>query len=408
MFSFRYLYFFVAMIFAVFGNSYISDYIGYTMRTTVAFTLLCIYCIYKYNKGEYVKKIDGTFWYFLTIGITIVVFHFLLGHDYFQAMLCMIFLPCFFSLFFDRLTYQELRIIRLTVIIFYISNCSMAIWEHYAHDYFIPHTVASIDELEIWSFRARAMLGHPLANVLIMSPMIVYIMSSDMKFYFRLLLLMFGVYALLCFNTRSGILTTMACCIPIIYMEIKKKKTTAKWLYTIIIFVSAVLATNYVLNNEIGGRLINLSKSEGFLTDGNSIVRIQILRFYEYIKIDDLLLGSPENSEHIMTSMGMMGIENGAIFIILYYGLLCGLPLIWILFLFYYKRMGVLSNIQRWAILLCYWGIGMTNPHIAFYLSWYYFFFDFYAFIPTKTYFTKINPQRHIEILRTNNKNILY
>lgn len=378
----RYIYFFIAMIFAVFGNTYISDYIGYTMRTTVAFTLLLIYCIFKLSKGEYSHKLDKSYWLFLWTGILLYLFHVILGHDYFQSMLTMVYLPCIFYIFFLKFNTKERKIIQVSLLIFFVTNCIMAIWEHYHVTYFIPYEIPKIDLEESWTFRARAMLGHPLANALIMSTMIVYILASDLDFKIKMFFFLLGEYALLCFNTRSGILVTTCCSLPIIIKNIKhKRKSTRKYYYFIIVGF-LVYATSYVLNSEIGGRLVNLSSDQGFLNDSSSLARLEILDFVNYISLQDFLYGNPNGYERILVVMNLMGVENGFVTIVLYYGVIGGVLLFVFMNKFYWNNMKKLGKLERCCIFICYWGIGFTNPHIAYSLAWYYFFFDYFAFIP--------------------------
>lgn len=382
----RYIYFFFAMIFAVFGNTYISDYIGYTMRTTVAFTPLVLYCIYKFTKGDYSNKTDNTYKYLVIVGILIVIVNLLLGNNYIQSMLTMIFLPCLFYIFFLRLNKKEKSIFRLSLLIFFITNCLIAIWEYKNQTFFIKHEIDERDLLESWSFRARALLGHPLANALIMSPMILYILISDLDIKIRLALFAIGEYALLCFNTRSGVLATTICAIPLLYKELKKTRKSVRKYYYLMTFVIGVLSVIYVINNNIGGRLVNISSSEGFLSDDSSLARLEILKFVDYISIDELIFGSPDGYENLLIAMNLMGVENGLITLILTYGIFLGVALAFCLILFYWKRMVYLGKIERICIMACYIGIGLTNPHIAFALAWYYFLFDFIAFIPNNAY----------------------
>ena len=372
------------MIFAVFGNSYISDYIGYTMRTTVAFTLLLIYCIFKLSKGEYSHKLDKSYYLFLWTGILIYLFHVILGHDYFQSMLTMVYLPCIFYVFFLKFNTKEKKIVQVSLLIFFVTNCIMAIWEHYQVSYFIPHEISKIDLEESWTFRARAMLGHPLANALIMSTMIVYILASDLDFKIKMLFFLLGEYALLCFNTRSGILVTTCCSCPIIFKNIKLQKKSSRKYYFLIIFSFFVYATYYVLNSEIGGRLVNLSSNQGFLNDSSSLARLEILDFVNYISLEDFLYGNPDGYERILVVMNLMGVENGFVTIVLYYGIFGGVLLFVFMNKFYWNSMKKLGMLERSCIFLCYWGIGFTNPHIAYSLAWYYFFFDYFAFTPNR------------------------
>lgn len=382
----RYIFFFLAMIFAVFGNTYISDYIGYTMRTTVAFTLLILYCLYKFTKREYAYQTDKTYKHLIIVGLIIVIVHFLLGHDYFQAMLTMVFIPCLFYIFFIRLNKKERSIFRLALIILFLVNCSIAIWEHHNQTYFIQHEISKIDLLESWSFRARALLGHPLANALIMSPMILYILISDLNIKIKLVLFAIGEYALLCFNTRSGLLATTICALPLLYKEIKRQNKSVRKYYYITISIIGLLSLIYVPNNDIGGRLVNISSSEGFLSDGSSLARLEILDFADYISTDELMFGSPESYDKLLIAMNLMGVENGLVTLILTYGIFLGIALAFCLIMFYWKRMAHLGKVERLCIMACYVGIGLTNPHIAYSLAWYYFLFDFIAFIPWKNY----------------------
>lgn len=383
--SFRYIFFLIAAILAAFGNTYISDYIGYTMRTTVAFSAMLLYCIYKYFKGEYLHKVDKPYKVFLISGLIIIVFHLILGHNYFQSMFSMILLPSIFYLFFTCFNSKEKKLFRFAVILFFICNSLMAIWEHYHETYFIPYVVSDLDLEDTWTFRSRAMLGHPLANALIMSTMTLYILASDLKIKTKMVLFALGMWALLCFNTRSGVLATAACSVPLLYTTIKEQKKHTRKYYVILLAILSIFAIRYVVSSDLGGRVVNLSKSDGLFNDNSSLARLEILDFVDYISKTDLLFGNPNSYDQLLISMHQMGIENGVVTIILWYGLIFGGLLIFALCYFYWTRMACLGKINRICIFACYWAIGLTNPHIAYSLAWFYFFFDFFAFAPFKS-----------------------
>lgn len=136
------------------------------------------------------------------------------------------------------------------------------------------------------------------------------------------------------------------------------------------------------MNSDIGGRLVNLSSNQGFLNDSSSLARLEILDFVNYISLEDFLYGNPDGYERILVVMNLVGVENGFVTIVLYFGIIGGVLLFVFMNKFYWDNMKKLGMLERSCIFICYWGIGFTNPHIAFALAWYYFFFDYFAFIP--------------------------
>ena len=84
----------------------------------------------------------------------------------------------------------------------------------------------------------------------------------------------------------------------------------------IIVLVAFIFFYDLIIHTDFGGRLIN---HESGYNDDSTMARIEVLSFADYLSWNQLLWGDFELSEYLMNVMGLAGIENGYISILLIY-----------------------------------------------------------------------------------------
>lgn len=383
--SLKYILFFVSTTLCLFGMSNFADVIGIHQRTVLSFTLLLLYCLKYLNKKRFNYTFDKSYILLLIIGFLIVAFQLVLGRNYFKSILSYCFLPCIISYFFERLDLKQTNILRKAVLLFYVTNCIMAIIERITSTVYIGYNTFTDFEIvreEDWEFRSSALLGHPLANTIVMVPMLLCIMASSMQWKNKMFCYFLGIIAMFCFNARSGILMALICSVPAIVDNLKEQDKKERRRNIVLFSLCFVFAGYYIINSDLSGRLFKLAEETGFLNDSSSLARLEILSFSDYLNTFDLLWGNPDSYNRLLITMNLVGIENGIISILIYQGVILGIPLLCIMWYFNWKRFAEYKNTHRWMIFIGLYGIGLTNPHLQQGMVWIYILLCSFAFNP--------------------------
>ena len=118
--------------------------------------------------------------------------------------------------------------------------------------------------------------------------------------------------------------------------------------------------------------------------DNSTMARLAAFEVLEHLDVNDILFGdvSEENVFYAMQKLNIRYIENGIVMLLMQFGLLFGILTIILLLLLQIKKLSVYKKWQRLIILLLFYTIGMTNPHLSNPIQWMMFFLAFYAFTP--------------------------
>jgi hypothetical protein len=112
------------------------------------------------------------------------------------------------------------------------------------------------------------------------------------------------------------------------------------------------------------------------------MARLEAFRAFDYLNNSELLIGGNHLNDKVAAKMHLAAVENGIISILLDYGIVLGIPLLWYLFLFQKEKLSVFPWWNKWLILLLFYGIGFTNPHLSNPMQWFIFICSYYAFRP--------------------------
>lgn len=330
-----------------------------------------------YNLKKYAIRI-------IFIGIFGFVFKLSCGQAIvFPRYFTLFFLPYLFSIYLEQAKAAELRIIRNILILFLIVQSSIALYERLTY----TTLLASEDDFFVmvegqnWTFRASGLLGHPLANAMSISTLLAFVMCSSMKFPKKLLLVLIAYIALLCFNERGYILISTFVLIVYLggtYNKLLRKEKMFIWMICI---PAVIWLFSYLQTSDWGGRLFN---TESASSDHNAQVRLLALSAFSYLDFGQLVVGSPTNYEYVLNKMALAGIENGVVSIILYHGLLIGVIALVFWGIFQFNKLQDFGKLQKYLILIAFYGIGITNPHLTNPYQWMIFLLSIYSFKPSK------------------------
>lgn len=348
-------------------------------RTTIAYipmTFIILLEIIKkqiyINKSELLIIIWGIISFFLKLSID--------QGDVFKRYLTFFILPFLFINYLDKISKRQRKILQKIIFSFLIIECSMAVFERATFTTLLDNNSYNIMNEEMaWTFRSSALLGHPLGNAMAVSVVNIFILCSQLNNKTKISYYIIAMISLICFNERGNIIISFLASIPPLYSLYKNESVYHKKLITYILIPLSCIFIYFLSITDLGGRLFNINHTQ----DGSSFARIEALKSLLYLSPQNLLLGNPNNYEYLLNRMNLAGIENGIITLLIYHGLIIGVPAILLLLTFHYRKLNIAYlPLQKWLILITFYGIGVTNPHISNPYQWFLFICAYYAFRP--------------------------
>ena len=288
--------------------------------------------------------------------------------------------PFILSIYLKGLGSNTLKLIRIIILLFFVLECTLAIYERLFLINLFPYFTDSdgLYLMEDWAFRSSSFRGHPLSNALTVSIISGFILlSNELKAKVKLPLLIMGLFSLFCFNARGAILIWTLLLIIYFINNFKKGfSSPVTTLVKVVIALPIIGAIIYFLStSSFGGRIFNSG-----VIDGSSSTRLDVFDFYKYISFEDLLLGNKYNYTYVMNMLGAAGVENSIIVLILKYGLI--FAFIAIVFYFIWVKQKLIND-SLWAkfvLIFSFLMVGMTNNSLAGFFPWCLFVICYYAF----------------------------
>ena len=258
------------------------------------------------------------------------------------------------------------RALAAMLLVFYLLETGIAVYErltwHLVFGWIPEQTIGG--DMTMTHFRSTALLGHPLANALIVSVLMSFFLISPFKQKYKYLLWFIGFIAVLCFNARGATIGNVVIfCVYFLYTQFYSKKHPYKHKMRSLMFVAVLagIACYLIMNGYIGGRLI-----ENDLDDGSAQVRIDIWRVFSKYDVKTFLFGvSHNNLDMIMFSLGLYATENYWLDWVFRLGLFFLLPYV----LLYGKVIRAeylgYSKIDMFLTLITFLGISSTNNSLS-------------------------------------------
>lgn len=382
------LYFASSILVLLFVSSNVSLVLGIDSRRTTAVIPILFYLVYQVILGnvEY-NKVDKKIKIIICVGLLSSIILSLFPQGDFRYFLTFSVTPFCIYAYFDQMTEWERKILRKCLLFFFLVESGLAIYERVTYSLLIDIK----DELtnfevsgETWTFRSQALFGHPLANSLIVSTINVFVLASDtISNRNKYLIFLITFIAILCFNSRGNIIVVVFTSLPFLFSIYRNSVINFKivsWLFVLMLIVFIINLQNI----NLGGRLFNVSLDS---TDSSTMARLVAFDIFNYIDSQSLLWGM-EIETYLKIAAARMDvhyIENGIVTILLRFGLIFGLPLIILFIKLQYTKLNAFGCWQRIIILLSFYIIGFSNPHLTNPIQWIIFFFALYAFEPQQT-----------------------
>lgn len=296
------------------------------------------------------------------------------GNANFVGIFFLILLPI---LYINKMkTYKLLgsNIFRVEAVILYLINCAMCIVEYNLHVNFLSYDLSYFDH-----FRATGLWIHPLFNALITCICMLFILLSNMRKHYKIVLYIIGIYTMFTFDARAATIMLLASSIYILYTQ---KVLQIKYgIYFVIFLTIGYKFYNYLAASGMGGKLLMLSK-DTLSEDSSTMARLVALDILFDSSWHDLLCGV-RNKEAIFNSYGIIAIENSFIDLTLTYGLITSSSF----FILYCKELnnmmiGTLEKKYRYLIISTFILVGMVCTALTEYFVWLAFITFFYGFFP--------------------------
>ena len=253
------------------------------------------------------------------------------------------------------------------LLLFYLLETGLAVFERLTWNLvFGWANTHSVDmDLTVTDFRSTALLGHPLANALIVSTIMSFLLISPIKSKYKYLLWFWGLLAIMCFNARGAIIgNAIVFVLYMIYTLIFNNKISSIKKFRLFFLVLLLSGIGFYLlsNGYVGGRLM-----ESGVNDESSQVRIDIWTVFIKYDLSSFLLGVDSHDlDMILYSLSLYATENywldwvfrlGVCFLVPYVFLYAGV--------IRYEYVGY-SNINMFITLVTFLGISSTNNSLSY------------------------------------------
>ena len=278
-------------------------------------SFVCIFSIYKIftDTGE------GTRYLLLTIiGAPIIISTFPINNSYISKHTI-----SFWRKIFKIFIY--LYIVEIIIVLYERANGHMVFgWASLTNE--------SIESMGVTNFRSTGLYGHPLYNALMVSIAMAFILISPLHSTKKYFLWGCGYLAIMCFNTRSGIvINAMFFLLYILNNLISNNDKYGSKFKNVFIALLVGFSSFFILSTgQIGGRLSEM----GLIDDNSSQVRIESLQFIYSADIKEFATGMTyDDYNNLLTANQLRATENYWIDYLLRFGLIFIVPYIF----FYYK-----------------------------------------------------------------------
>lgn len=370
----------------MFLSSSLARYLGIANTVTFAYTPFLVYYVVRQSK---ISKNSLTRWMFLVIlfaAMAYVIRFLALDQDYFKNYLTFLVFPMLISIDLENEDSEHLNLLRKCLLIFFIVECGVAIYEKLAGAclFYNPLAALSTEEIEYyvspedWEFRSFAFFEHPLMNAMIVCVVMSFILVSEMEFKYKLLLFILGYTSLWCFNARGATIVTSVLMIPYLLLNLHRSNMKNKqWIY-LAIAAFGVIFVWLVFTTSFGGRLLSRDTE---LMDGSAQSRVDVFSFYHFLTSKQFWFGDSASYLYVMTKLQAGGVENGVITLVLREGVLCAVIILSLLFYIQRMQLVYLNKYTRWWLLVIFYVIGTMNPNLSSALPWTFWILSYYAFI---------------------------
>lgn len=344
------------LVMFVFFTGSVCTMIGIADGNTLHLSVLALLCLLNFNG---ICKIYNTDKYLKGVLLSLIfmfIVTFILSKGDLVGMMGWITIPliCAITLSLDK---KSLKGMQAVLFVFFIVECLLAIYERKYNIALFPYVdddyyLSLVEQGQTWQFRSSSLLGNPLFNANFVSFSLCLLLCCDrIKVVYRYILALLGLFAILGFNARGATIVTSFLVLYKLYMILKGQKSKLnKYLFYVLIVVSLYYAIDFVMNSDWGGRLM-----QDELMDGSAQTR---LSFSEYLN-NISLISFPTWVNKVNKS------ENSYLFILISYGLLLGILLIYSLFRLFFHYIAPYTRQVKILLFISAIGVGSLNNNLS-------------------------------------------
>jgi hypothetical protein len=361
----------------------IAEVIGIGNVGTYSWTIIILLGL-----GKVFTKLDGSFinkyineFRIIVLAILIMILKLILGqYDQIKIPFAFAFLTMLFSILLQEQKKEQLVAIRNLIIIFFICECSLAVYEVIFQVNVFPslfYDEFGVPYEEEGVFRSTALIGNPLSNAWYVSIMMVFILISDMKVFYRIVLLLLGFFSILCFNAR-GLSVIWLFLIPIYFFKTVQDK---KIKLAIKLFIASLLAlATYffyiaVVVYNIGGRLVSDQ-----LFDESAKTRFNFYKAFSYLDSNAQWYGNSAQYIPIMNKLETQGVENSIAVFVINYGYIVTFFILLFYYIWFKNFFKSYTLFQKFMIFCIFFVHGFTANSMASYYPWAFMIIGFNCF----------------------------
>ena len=260
----------------------------------------------------------------------------------------------FVALYLNHLDSQKCYFRSLFLVFFFIETL-LGIYEKTIQTSFFPTYdleelvgIYTIEALGQNGFRATSLCGYPLANALVVSISMSFLLLYYKKTTYRFVIWFVGYWSLFAFNARGATLVWVLISFLLIKDLLKRSKNNIRWgiLFSLIVFVPIII--NYLAHSHWGGRLFHDEE----ILDGSAMTRIGAFDYYRNLSPFVIVFGYDYSYPPT---------ENGYLNVLIRYGLVGGLTFILLQLKMIWQYVGNRSCFEKFILLLAFIGVGQTN-----------------------------------------------
>lgn len=344
------------LVILVFFTGTVCPMIGIANGNTLHLVVIALLCLLNLNRIYKIFNVDKYLKGVLLFLIFMLIVTFVLSKGDLVGVIGWITIPfiCALALSLDNRSLKGMQVILFA---FFITECLLAIYEKKYNIVLFPYVEddyfqSLVEQGQTWQFRSSSLLGNPLFNANFVSFSLCLLLCCDrIKVVYRYILALLGLFAILGFNARGATIVTSFLVLYKLYMILKGQKSKLnKYLFYVLIVVSLYYAIDFVMNSDWGGRLM-----QDELMDGSAQTR---LSFSEYLN-NISLISFPTWVNKVNKS------ENSYLFILISYGLLLGILLIYSLLRLFFHYLAPYTRQVQILLFVSAIGIGSMNNNLA-------------------------------------------
>lgn len=310
-----------------------------------------------------------------------------LGSKDYNEAISIFFRIYFVCIVLEKAHPKELQLSKSLFVAMIIIHCLITFYERSTLTVMLwdstEYSLTRNDISVISEFRASGLFGHPVLSAFLVTIILSFIQFSDYTSKTKILFTIFMLFSLLCINSRANVIVS-----GLITLYVFKNYIFSGKNQIVRIIVGAIViygAYDMMMNTDWGGRLMTTeARDEGILA------RFEAFGIFSFLNLQDMMLGDLDLADRATALMQASYIENGYLTLILRYGLLFALPLIYLLTKYQLQLTGVYKKYDRWILVGAFVAIANTNPHIGHQIPWAFWFISYYLFRPNEQQISKI------------------